>query len=125
MQTWRVGVRFTEGLPIDLSRGSVIVSLLSADRLLQLLQRPREYIQLHRDTTVQSLTLSPSLVSGRVVYEDSPLVRALQRGFVLMIDEVDKAPTEVVGVLKALLEDGEILLTDGRRFVTHKSPLYD
>lgn len=32
-----------------------------ADRLLQLMNRPREYIQLHRDTTVQSLTTQPSV----------------------------------------------------------------
>lgn len=34
------------------------------DRLLMLLNREREYIQLHRDTTVGSLTLSPSLRKG-------------------------------------------------------------
>lgn len=34
------------------------------DRLLMLLQREREYIQLHRDTTVGSLTLAPSLREG-------------------------------------------------------------
>jgi MoxR-like ATPase len=33
-----------------------------SDRLLQLLRLEREYMQLHRDTTVQALTLSPSLV---------------------------------------------------------------
>jgi hypothetical protein len=32
-----------------------------------------------------------------------------------MVDEFDKAPTEVVCVLKGLLEDGEILLADGER----------
>jgi len=32
-----------------------------ADRLLGALRLEREYIQLHRDTTVQSLTLQPSL----------------------------------------------------------------
>ena len=31
------------------------------DKFLQLLKIEREYIQLHRDTTVQSLLLSPSL----------------------------------------------------------------
>jgi len=60
------------------------------DRLLQLLRREREYIQLHRDTTVSSLTLSPSLVEGRLVYLDSPLVRAMKFGRVMVIDEVDK-----------------------------------
>jgi hypothetical protein len=42
---------------------------------------------------------------------------------VLVVDEFDKAPTEVVVVLKGLLEDGEILLADGRRFVRADSPL--
>lgn len=77
-----------------------------ADRMLQLTQREREYIQLHRDTTVQSLTLAPSLVGGIVVWSDSPLVNAMQHGRVLEIDEADKAPTEVVCVLKGLLADG-------------------
>jgi energy-coupling factor transporter ATP-binding protein EcfA2 len=93
------------------------------DRLLQLMRREREYIQLHRDTTVQALTLTPTLVNGRVVWEDSPLVKALVNGRVLVIDEADKAPTEVVCVLKGLLEDGEILFADGRRFVSSRSPV--
>lgn len=46
-----------------------------------------------------------------------PLVKAMTHGQVIMIDEVDKAPTEVVCVLKGLLEDGEIQLPDGRRFI--------
>ena len=77
------------------------------DKLLMLLQREREYVQLHRDTTVGSLTLSPSLKDGVVVFEDSPLVKAMIHGRVLVVDEFDKAPTEVVVVLKALLEDGD------------------
>ena len=87
------------------------------DKLLMLLHREREYVQLHRDTTVGSLTLLPSLRNGVVIFENSPLVKAMTHGRVLVIDEFDKAPTEVVVVLKALLEDGEILLADGRRFV--------
>jgi MoxR-like ATPase len=94
------------------------------DRLLQLMRREREYIQLHRDTTVPALTLTPTLVDGKIVWEDSPLVKALINGRVLMIDEADKAPTEVVCVLKGLLEDGEILLGDGRRFISSKSQIY-
>ena len=86
-----------------------------ADRLLQLLGRPREYIQLHRDTTVQTLTLAPSLQDGVVVWADSPLVKAVEHGRVLLVDEADKAPLEVVVVLKSLLEDGEMRLGDGRR----------
>ena len=54
------------------------------DRLLNLLNRPREYIQLHRDTTVQSLTLQPTVTGGVIVYEDSPLVKAVKSGHILV-----------------------------------------
>lgn len=95
------------------------------DRLLQLLDCEREYVQLHRDTTVQQLTLAPSLEGGQLVWEDSPLVRAMIHGRILVVDEFDKAPAEVVCVLKGLLEDGEMLLPDGRRFVSIRSPMYE
>ena len=85
-----------------------------ADRLLQLLGREREYIQLHRDTTVQALTLAPTLEGGRVVWRDSPLVKAVTAGRVLVVDEADKAPVEVVCILKGLVEDGHMHLSDGR-----------
>lgn len=87
------------------------------DRLLQLMNRPREYIQLHRDTTVQTLTLQPTIVDGVVVHEDSPLVKAIKNGHVLVIDEADKAPTHVTCILKTLVENGEMILSDGRRIV--------
>jgi len=73
-----------------------------ADRLLELLDAEREYVQLHRDTTVQALTLAPTLRDGVVVWADSPLVAAARSGRVLVVDEADKAPLEVVCVLKAL-----------------------
>jgi len=85
------------------------------DRFCQITNMEREYIQLHRDSTVGSLTLAPALENGRIVWNDSPLVRAVQRGVALVIDEADKAPTEVTSVLKSLVEDGELLLADGRR----------
>jgi hypothetical protein len=88
-----------------------------ADRLLHLLAMPRQYIQLHRDTTVQSLTLCPVVHDGVVTWEDSPLVKAVRSGHVLVVDEVDKAPVEVVGVLKGLVEDRTMGLGDGRRLV--------
>uniref|UniRef100_A0A8D0GPI5 von Willebrand factor A domain-containing protein 8 n=1 Tax=Sphenodon punctatus TaxID=8508 RepID=A0A8D0GPI5_SPHPU len=87
------------------------------DRFLHLLNRPREYLQLHRDTTVQSLTLQPSVKDGLIVYEDSPLVKAVKLGHILVIDEADKAPTNVTCILKTLVESGEMVLSDGRRLV--------
>ena len=88
------------------------------DRFLHLLNRPREYVQLHRDTTVQTLTLQPTVRDGVIVYEDSPLVNAVKRGHVLVVDEADKAPTNVTCILKSLVESGEMHLSDGRRIVS-------
>lgn len=87
------------------------------DRFLQLLNRPREYIQLHRDTTVQTLTVQPTVKDGILVYEDSPLVKAIKHGHVLVVDEADKAPTHVTCILKSLVESGHMILSDGRKIV--------
>uniref|UniRef100_A0A8C5L748 von Willebrand factor A domain-containing protein 8 n=1 Tax=Jaculus jaculus TaxID=51337 RepID=A0A8C5L748_JACJA len=91
------------------------------DRFLHLLNRPREYIQLHRDTTVQTLTLQPSVKDGLIVYEDSPLVKAVKLGHVLVVDEADKAPTNVTCILKTLVENGEMILADGRRIIANSA----
>ncbi|KAJ3368340.1 von Willebrand factor A domain-containing protein 8 [Allomyces arbusculus] len=85
------------------------------DYLLGQLQRERQYIQLHRDTTVQALTAIPVIKEGVLSYEDSPLVVAARMGHVLVVDEADKAPTHVTAILKSLIEDREMLLGDGRR----------
>ncbi len=85
--------------------------------MLQLLRVEREYIQLHRDTTVQMLTLFPSVTHGVLTWEDSPLVRAVREGRTLVVDEADKAPLEVVCILKGLAEDKEMILSDGRKIV--------
>ncbi|GAB1605806.1 von Willebrand factor A domain-containing protein 8-like [Argonauta hians] len=93
------------------------------DRFLQLLNQPREYIQLHRDTTVQTLTLQPTVQNGVIIYEDSPLVKAVKEGHVLVIDEADKAPTHVTCILKTLVESGEMHMADGRKIVSASSGL--
>ncbi|KAL3279620.1 hypothetical protein HHI36_017125 [Cryptolaemus montrouzieri] len=87
------------------------------DRLLELMNRPREYIQLHRDTTVQTLTTQPSVKNGVLIHEDSPLVKAVKYGHILVVDEADKAPTHVTCILKSLVETGHMILSDGRRIV--------
>ncbi|KAI9138938.1 AAA domain-containing protein [Paraphysoderma sedebokerense] len=85
------------------------------DKFLELLQRPREYIQLHRDTTVQSIITQPSVENGVILWKDSPLLKAVKLGHTLVIDEADKAPVYVVSILKSLAESGELTLPDGRR----------
>jgi MoxR-like ATPase len=92
-----------------------------ADRMLELLGCEREYVQLHRDTTVRSLTVAPLVSGGVLSWQDSPLVRAVKNGRVLVVDEADKAPLEVVSILKGLVEDGTMFLADGRRIVPHEA----
>jgi MoxR-like ATPase len=91
------------------------------DYFLQLLNLPREYIQLHRDTTVSSLTVNPTIVDGVLKFEDSALVRAVRYGYVLVVDEVDKAQTYVTSILKTLVDDGEMALSDGRRIMSKEN----
>jgi von Willebrand factor A domain-containing protein 8 len=87
------------------------------DKFLMLTNRPREYMQLHRDTTVHSLTVQPVIRAGVVHYDDSPLVKAVKHGYVLVVDEADKAPLHVTCILKSLIESDEMILSDGRRIV--------
>ena len=67
---------------------------------------------------MQTLTLQPTVHEGVIVYDDSPLVRAVKHGHVLIVDEADKAPTNVTCILKTLVESGEMHLADGRRIVS-------
>ncbi|KAH8981377.1 hypothetical protein EDB86DRAFT_3087168 [Lactarius hatsudake] len=85
------------------------------DRLCQLLQRPREYIQLHRDSTVQQLMFQTTLERGVIRHTDLPLLRAMAHGRVLVVDEADKAPEHVVAIFRSLAGQGELTLSDGRR----------
>ncbi|KAF7366325.1 von Willebrand factor A domain-containing protein 8 [Mycena sanguinolenta] len=81
----------------------------------QLLGRPREYIQLHRDTTVNQLMFTTSLENGIIKYTDSPLLRAIAFGRVIIIDEADKVPEHVVAIFRSLAGQSELSLSDGRR----------
>lgn len=58
-----------------------------------------------------------SVEAGMIHYLDSPLLRAVKLGRVLVVDEADKAPEHVTAVLKSLGERGEMSLSDGRRII--------
>ncbi|XP_055858893.1 von Willebrand factor A domain-containing protein 8-like, partial [Episyrphus balteatus] len=58
-----------------------------------------------------------TLCDGHVVFEDSPLVKAVKNGNILVIDEADKAPVNVTCILRTLVENGEMILSDGRKIV--------
>ena len=61
------------------------------------------FSHLFSDTTVQSLTVQPTVNNGIVTFQDSPLVRAARDGSVLVVDEADKAPTQVTCILKVMI----------------------
>ncbi|WFD27940.1 hypothetical protein MNAN1_002948 [Malassezia nana] len=92
------------------------------DQVLELLDRPREYIQMNRDSTVGELLQRAYLEDGQLRYADSPLVRALQLGRVIVVDEVDKCSSSVAAVFKSLAERSELSLPDGRRVVPQGVP---
>ncbi|CAG5045409.1 unnamed protein product [Parnassius apollo] len=116
----------TELLLQDIQRGNYLLLVdnrglennTSAQRVIQLLNRPTEYIQLNGETTIESLTADRTFKDGKVIYEDSPLVKAVKYGYVLVVDEVDKAPTKVTWSLNHLMKTGEMELSDGRRIIS-------
>ena len=55
---------------------------------------------LSRDTTVSNLTVQATVRDGRIVYEDSALINAVRNGHVLVLDEADKASTQVTCIIK-------------------------
>ena len=67
------------------------------------------------DTTVNQLMFTTHLEDGLIRYIDSPLLRAITLGRVIIIDEADKAPEHVVAVFRSLASQGELSLADGRR----------
>lgn len=66
------------------------------------------------------------MIDGVLQIEDSPLVKAVKAGYILVIDEADKAPAHVTCVLKNLVETGNMRLSDGRKIVSNaNSPIED
>lgn len=56
-----------------------------------------------------------TLSGGVLRHEDSPLLRAIVHGRVIVVDEADKAPAYVVAAFRSLGAHGEMTLSDGRR----------
>ncbi|KAJ3011525.1 UNVERIFIED_CONTAM: hypothetical protein HDU68_001637, partial [Siphonaria sp. JEL0065] len=118
-----IQTRLLRNMAIDFSMGEHLLLIGNqgvgknkiTDRFLELLGRPSEYMQLHRDTTVSSLTATPTVENGLLIMKDSPLLKAVKFGRVLIIDEADKAPVMITAALKSLAEKGEMGLVDGRK----------
>lgn len=55
------------------------------------------------------------LENGVMRHSDSPLLRAIKLGRIIVVDEADKAAEHVVAVFRSLAGHGELTLSDGRR----------
>jgi len=71
------------------------------------------------------LTSQQTVIDGVLQIEDSPLVKAVKDGYVLVIDEADKAPAHVTCVLKNLVETGNMRLADGRQIISNANIVND
>ena len=69
-----------------------------------------------RSEALIPLNFQPTIAGGRVEYADSALVRAVRNGRVLVVDEADKAPTNVTSVLRTLLDTRSMWLSGGQIF---------
>jgi hypothetical protein len=58
---------------------------------------------------------STTLERGVIKHTDSPLLRAITYGRIILIDEADKAPEHVVAIFRSLAGQNEMTLSDGRR----------
>ena len=56
-----------------------------------------------------------TLERGVIRFTDSPLLRAVAHGRILVVDEADKAPEHVVAIFRSLAGQSELTLSDGRR----------
>ncbi|KAI3633761.1 hypothetical protein MIR68_008093 [Amoeboaphelidium protococcarum] len=113
----RMCLCYIESQPILLIGNQGVGKNKIADKFCQMLQLPRQYMQLNRDSTFQSLVSVPTFDSGAIRYVDSPLVTAAIRGHVVVIDEADKASPQVLAALKSLIKDQLLHLGDGRVLV--------
>lgn len=68
---------------------------------------------------MNQLMFTTHLEDGKIIYIDSPLLRAITFGRVIVIDEADKAPEHVVAIFRSIASQGELTLADGRRVRLH------
>jgi hypothetical protein len=71
------------------------------------------------DVTRESLVGYMALENGNSVFKPGPLTVAMELGYVIVIDEIDKFRDEVLSELTAVLEGNSlVLMDDGGRIVT-------
>jgi AAA domain (dynein-related subfamily) len=66
----------------------------------------RKFIRfnVHKETDEVSLLGGPTLINGNIVYKEGPVITAMRNGYVLLIDEVDRANAESLLCLQSIME---------------------
>ncbi|GJJ14791.1 hypothetical protein Clacol_009059 [Clathrus columnatus] len=62
---------------------------------------------------------------GTIKHVDSPLLKAIKHGRILIIDEADKAPEHVVSIFRSLAGQNELSLPNGQRVRSEKERASD
>jgi hypothetical protein len=58
-------------------------------------------MQLHRDSTVNQIVLQTTVEGGVIKYQDSPLLRGIRLGRIVVVDEADKAVSVILACYNA------------------------
>ena len=86
-------------------------------------KRPYRRFSLNGGATVEDLVGHYVLVSGETVWVDGVLTQAMKYGWVLVADEINSAPPEVLFVLNSVLDDEKMITLmskDGEVLHAHK-----
>ncbi|KAF9651347.1 P-loop containing nucleoside triphosphate hydrolase protein [Thelephora ganbajun] len=78
----------------------------------------------HEHTDIQEYlgTYISDSTTGRLIFQDGLLVRALRRGDWIVLDELNLAPTDVLEALNRLLDDNRELVIPETQEVVHPHP---
>lgn len=70
------------------------------------------YQSFHEDIKPDSLFGGKELVDGNTVWQDGPVTKAYREGHVLLLDEIDGTPPEILFCLFAILDRKPLVLAD-------------
>lgn len=68
------------------------------------LKRPMIRFNVHKETDEVALLGGPTLINGNIVYKEGPVITAMRNGYIINIDELDRASGEVLLCLNSILE---------------------
>lgn len=74
------------------------------DQVCAKLNRPLIRVNVHKETDEVALIGGPTLINGNIVYKEGPILTAMRNGYIVNIDEIDRASGETLLCLNSILE---------------------